>query len=155
MLTSDRPSLENTGEKGYLPQHSLFPTTADIGIEAQAPDFSGLLLQASLALLEVMADPSVVCCLQSLRLEVNAQDRAEIIVAWLNEIVYLYETRGLVFACVEVQEAGANHARGVVRGEPLDHKRHHLRHAVKGVTYHQLRVVEDKEGFRLRVILDI
>ena len=41
------------------------------------------------------------------------------------------------------------------RGEPLDPGRHLLKHEVKAITYHELKVSETSEGWLAEVIVDI
>ena len=46
-------------------------------------------------------------------------------------------------------------ARGVAWGEPIDRGRHLLRHEVKAVTYHQLKIVRGRSAWRARIVFDI
>jgi len=63
--------------------------------------------------------------------------------------------RGLVPAEFVISEIGENALRGEVRGEPFDPKRHPIEREVKAITYHQLSVERDGQGWRARVYVDL
>jgi SHS2 domain-containing protein len=44
---------------------------------------------------------------------------------------------------------------GKVEGEALDLKRHHFHTEIKGVTYHELKVWQENDRWRARVIFDV
>jgi protein archease len=81
---------------------------------------------------------------------VAAGDRAALLAAWLDELVYLIETEDLVPDGVERLELVGERLVARVRahrGQP--------RHLVKGVTYHELTFQATGEGFSARVVLDV
>jgi SHS2 domain-containing protein len=76
-------------------------------------------------------------------------------VAWLNELVYLFDAGGLLFHRFEVLELEETRLRARCHGEQADPSRHRLRTGVKAATYHQLEVRRAGGGWRVRVFLDI
>ncbi len=81
---------------------------------------------------------------------VSAPDRAALLAAWLEELVFRAETADLVpDALVELQmHEGGLRAR--VRGH-----RGRPRHIVKGVTYHRLRFDRGDDGYEATLVLDV
>lgn len=81
--------------------------------------------------------------------DVEAPDRAALLAAWLEELVFLAETEGLVPERAELTlRPGGLHARVTgSRGDP--------RHVVKAVTYHDLELSPAGTGWRARVVLDV
>ena len=79
-------------------------------------------------------------------------------VAWLEEMLFLFEVESLLFfgADVRVEESPPGFGlHATVRGVGYDPERHPLKVLIKGVTYHELTVEETADGWRARVIFDI
>jgi SHS2 domain-containing protein len=102
----------------------------------------------------IVADPNDIVSRQQERIEIAGQRRDELFFDWLNELLYLFESRRLLLAEFEV-EIDAAGLRGVVRGEPWDPQRHPLEHEVKAITYHDLKVEPTAGGWLAEVIVDI
>jgi len=119
---------------------------------AASPD--ALFETAALALTELMTDTTKV----EPRLERTVKLRGEsldlLLVCWLQEILFLMDTEGLVFSVFEVRiEGAALHA--TLRGEPFNPEVHPRKSEVKAVTYHHLEVATHNDRWEARVILDI
>ncbi len=81
---------------------------------------------------------------------VSATQRHELLLAWLDELVYLAETEDLVPEELERVELSGHRVRATVR-----FRRGRPRHLVKGATYHRLIVERRDGGVRARVVLDV
>ncbi len=81
---------------------------------------------------------------------VSAPQRDELLLAWLDELVYLAETEDLVPEGLERLERSRDGLRAAVR-----FRRGRPRHLVKGATYHRLIFERRGGGFRARVVLDV
>ena len=81
--------------------------------------------------------------------EAEAPDRAALLAAWLEELVFLAETEAFVPERAEIAlRPGGLHARvSGRRGDPP--------HIVKAVTYHDLEFSPAGTGWRARVVLDV
>lgn len=81
--------------------------------------------------------------------EAEGPDRAALLAAWLEELVFLAETEAFVPESAELAlRASGLHARVVGRrGRPP--------HLVKAVTYHDLEFSPAGTGWRARVVLDV
>ena len=84
------------------------------------------------------------------RLVVRADDPPALLAAWLDELVFLAETEGLIPERVDELELRGNGLRAVVTARPGE-----PRHIVKAVTYHRLELTEDEGGWRARAVLDV
>jgi SHS2 domain-containing protein len=79
-------------------------------------------------------------------------------VDFLSEAIYLCETEGLVLASADLdvtETEGGWSLSGVVAGEPIELSQHGLKTLLNSVTYHQLSVRRDRDGWAARVIFDI
>ena len=120
--------------------HRLLEHTADMGIEANGETLEELFAQAAYGLLEIIAGVPEAVSREEKSVTLKGGDTEELLVNWLNEILYLFEIQGFFPLDFEVEEVGWNRLRARVRGEPFDPRRHVVEREVKAVTYHRLRV---------------
>jgi SHS2 domain-containing protein len=92
---------------------------------------------------------------QERTIKVTATDREALLVAWLGELLYLFETQRLVFGKFLIRSMTSQSLQALGWGELFDLKKHHLKSTFKAVTYHQLRIWEEKGVWRARVIFDL
>jgi SHS2 domain-containing protein len=129
----------------------LLEHTADVGVRARGPSLEAVFEQATLGLVEVLgaARPGPG---EPVAVAVGAADVAGVLVDWLGEVLWLHESRDAGLAGVRVDRAGEAGAAGQLtlagRG-PFDGTQ------VKAVTYHQLRVVPEGDGWLAEVYLDV
>jgi SHS2 domain-containing protein len=133
----------------------LLAHTADIGLEATAPTREELFIAAAQGFRTLVfgAAPAVA----AIRLEVHLQagDCAELLVAWLNEVLCISEMTRLVPASFEILELTGEKLTAIICGEPFDAARHTVERTAKAVTYHRLLVEERKSGWYARVYIDL
>jgi SHS2 domain-containing protein len=134
--------------------HREFDHSGDVGVEAWADTRTGLLEEATLGLLALIATGERGVVVER-ELSVSALDAPALLVDWLNEVILAGATHGEVYSSVRVDECNGTAARGVVGGEPVDPASHALRFDVKAATYHGLAFDEVGAGFRARVIFDL
>lgn len=135
------------------PRHGSFPTTADMGIWARGPTDEALLEGLGKALLGAMTDPRKVRVVEERRVTVAQEDPAARAVAFLNELVLLFQTDGFLARRIAVRFEGPDRIVAELGGEPFDERRHPRRIEVKAATLH--RALYDPAHRRARVILDI
>jgi SHS2 domain-containing protein len=148
------------------PSHRPLEHTADVGIEVEAPSREALFAEAAVALCDTLTASGAVRPALERELAVEAADDELLLVDFLNEVLFLFETEGLVFGGCSVELRGgaggevegpgnAVALRAVLRGERYDRDRHPLRSVVKAVTYHGLRVWRDGQRWRAQVLFDL
>jgi len=119
---------------------------------AASPD--ALFETAALALTELMTDAATVKPRLERSVELKEENLDLLLVCWLQEILYLMDTEGLVFSVFEVRIEGAA-LQATLRGEPFNPEVHPRKSDVKAVTYHHLEVTTHGDGWEARVILDV
>lgn len=137
--------------------------TADIGIAAYGADLKEAFANAAYALFSLMVDLKGVGDASCHEVEVTAEDRVELLVAWLNELIYLFEVENVLFKRFEIGELNETRLRASCYGEKIDPERHKIKIGVKAATYHMLKVEERDVGihegrakdFRVQVLFDI
>lgn len=128
--------------------------TADIGIAAYGSDLKGAFANAAYGLFSLMVDLKSVGDRLSRQVEVEADNREDLLVAWLNELLYIFEVESILFKRFMVDELSETRLRSRCYGEEIDPSRHEIRMGVKAVTYHMLKIEPD-DGYRVQVLFDI
>ncbi len=146
MLRRPPEALDHTGDVGFTLRAGSLEALFDAAREA----LLGTLLSEPPAIGEASID---------LQLAAPALDR--LLLRWLDEVLFLVQTRELVPAAsrIALLEPAADEARWRLRARlavvPLDPDAHGWRGEVKGTTYHGLELARERGGWRARVILDV
>jgi SHS2 domain-containing protein len=138
--------------------YRLLQHAADLALDLSAPEPAGIYASGCAALTDCLTSRATVEERTSRVFRLKAADSELLLVDWLQALLAAYATEKLLFyrALVRLRPAGS--AMGLdaeAFGEHYDPARHQARVPVKAVTYHDLRIWEEEEGWRARVVLDI
>jgi SHS2 domain-containing protein len=135
----------------------VFEHTADVGVHVTAPTLEQLFAEAGRAVAAlIIENPELIEPRQIVTIELEAESLEGLLVDWLNELIYRFETEHLLFRDFSiVLNEDPRRLQAECRGEPVDWSRHEPRYELKAVTYHQLRVVKTPTGWEADVIVDI
>jgi SHS2 domain-containing protein len=135
--------------------YETFEHTADLGLRVRAPDLNTLFVEAARCLFSaIVEDLDTVQPRQKLDIALQADDLEYLLFDWLNELLYRFDTEHLLFSKFEARVDGFR-LTATAWGEPLDRVRHNLTHEVKAITYHELKVQREGDGWLAEVIVDI
>jgi SHS2 domain-containing protein len=134
---------------------AIFEVTADKGIRAWGRDLPEVFRQAALGLWSLMVDPATVRPGRELQVAVEAGDRETLLVAWLNELLYLYEAKRMVVSDCAVRNLTETSLSAVVWAEESTLSRHVVIGHVKAATYHLLRIARSERGWEASVVVDV
>jgi SHS2 domain-containing protein len=129
--------------------------TADVGIIAYGADFEKLFSNAALALFSLITDLESIQEKSRFDLEVRSKDRDSLIVDWLNELIYCFDSKHILFNRFDIESLTDNALKATCYGEAFDPHKHKIKIGVKAATYHMLRLDTDDNGYKAQVILDI
>ena len=134
--------------------YEVFEHTADLGLRVRAADLESLFAEAALALFATVVDLAEVRLTQQETFRIEGGDHEYLLFDWLNELLFAWEGRRLLFADfqVRIDDEGLT---AEARGEPLELERHRLDHEVKAITYHGLKVEQQGDQWLAEVIVDI
>jgi SHS2 domain-containing protein len=128
--------------------------TADVGIVAYGTDISQAFVNAARALFSLITDLDDVAEILYRDIKLTASDQESLLVEWLNELIYLFDTEGIVFKRFDITQLNSTRLKARSYGEKVDSAKHGLKTGVKAATYHMLKVDKDN-GCRVRVLFDI
>jgi protein archease len=130
--------------------YTLIDHTADIGIRVCAHTVRSLFEEAAYALVDVMGARTPEGT-DHVSIETRGIDRVDLLVRWLQEVLYLVEVKDFRIKDVLVQTLSETQIRaflkGAYTGEPLETE-------IKAVTYHNLNIQEIDNACVATIILD-
>ena len=126
--------------------------TADAAIKAYGRSRKALFENAAAGMFSLITDLRKVRPRGEILVRTTAEDIEQLMVHWLQELLYAYDAQGLLFSKFDVNIRGLN-LRAKARGEAIDRARHPLRLNLKAVTYNNL-VVDPRAGYAT-VVFDI
>lgn len=130
-----------------------FEHTADVGIRAWGPRLEDAFAAAAEGLVAYMVDVSEARDVGEARVEVEGESDERLLYRFLEEVLFLFETRRWVITSADVRLDGSR-LTAALRGEAYDAARHGHVHEVKAITFHDLAVRRGPSP-EVRVIVDI
>lgn len=131
--------------------HRWIEHTSEVELLVEAESKEAVFAEAALALGELLTDESDADNgIVRRELSVRARDLPALLATWLEELVFIAETEGLVPERVVEVDVDAGEARGVIEG-----RRSLPQTLVKAITYHRLEMWPIETGWRGRVVFDV
>jgi SHS2 domain-containing protein len=129
--------------------------TGDLGVVVRGNDLPQLFEHAAAAFFHVLTESRRIRPREAREILLEAPGLEELLVEWLGEFLYLFETEGLLFMTFEVHELDPHRIRAVARGETYEEGRHPIKTLIKAVTFHQLRIRQERGVWKAQIILDL
>ena len=126
------------------------PHTADWAMRVWAEDLPALFVQAALGMYALSGTRVIEGPTLSRRFEAQAVDPESLLVAFLSELVFLQERENLGFTHFDVRLDGSRLAAKMEGGllESLDKP-------IKAVTFHNLHITHNDEGYEVQIVFDV
>ncbi len=131
--------------------YTVIDHTADISIRITGADIKDLFREAAMALVtEIGADTFSVE--KTAIIEVTGYDYEDLLVVFLNELLYEIQTRNFRVSGLDITSFSENNIRAVLPGT-LGNKP--LKMNIKAVTYHNLAIIKLAKGYETTIIFDV
>lgn len=127
--------------------------TADIMIRVRAATLNELFSETAKAMFTIMFHS---CTDSGYRetIVVDGADQEELLHNFLSDLLYISETKGIVFCQAIVTIVGTS-LQAICTGEPFDPKKHSTGTEIKGISYSGLRIYKEQEDYVLDIIFDV
>ncbi len=138
-------------------ERELIDHTADVGLRLRADDLDDLFVTAAEALFDyIVTNRDDVRPVISDSIALQADSTGDLLVSWLNELIFLCETRHRLYTRFDVHLLDdGTRLEATIWGEPMDPDRHILDHEVKAVTRHEFDLHRQDGRWTATLILDI
>jgi SHS2 domain-containing protein len=127
----------------------------DAGIRAFGPDCSEAWGNAGIGMYSLITDLEKVGENRTLEIEVSSNSPEGLLVKYLNELIFHFDTYSFIGKRIEVTEFSESFIRAKVHGEEFDPRKHEQRLLLKAATYHNIKIDKGDDRCKVEVIFDI
>ena len=152
---NDSLPAERFGSPGMVNRFRLLSHTADIGIEAWGSSRTVLFGEMARGLKNIIFGSSPIGSSLQRKVALKGDSDAELLVAWLNEIIFLFDTESLVPDSFKINQLDNGRLRATIHGEVFSPAKHTIERQAKAATYHQLALEKNAGGWHARVYVDL
>jgi len=138
--------------------YELFEHKADVGIRGFGKSLEEAFAECAKAMFSVMCDLKKVEGKEKAEVEAEANDREQLLVEFLNQLLYLRDVEEMMFSKFNLyitNEGKEWKLKGEAFGEKLEKEKHALKSDVKAASYHQLKVEEKAGKFLAQCVVDV
>jgi SHS2 domain-containing protein len=132
--------------------------TGDVALEVRAEHLNGLFAAAARGLLGILFARPPDAAQEDAAVTLAAGTLEELLVAWLDEVLFLVQTRANVPADLDVavhDEGGRWRLEARLGVAPFDARAQGWQGEVKATTHHGLHVAQGRDGWRAEVVFDV
>ena len=138
-----------------MKRYEQFSHTADIGVRVYGKDLKELFENSAFAMFDIIADLEGLSGDTVEAFELEAQDAEELLVTWLDELLYNFYTRQLIFYKFQIEELTENVLKAKAFARPVSANRNRLKTEIKAATYSGLSIKKSDEGYEVEIIFDV
>ena len=135
--------------------YEMIDHTADLGVVVGGESLPDLFASAGMVLGELLYDPALVEEDEKVEVSLKAESSEQLLVMWLNELLYHREVGEFLWTALEVEMEGGTRLDATLLGEVFRPERHVPRRGFKAATYHQLRISREGDVWSARIIFDL
>lgn len=138
-----------------MKEFEIIEHTADTGVRANGSTLEETFINAARGMFSIIAETEASTAGEIYDIEVEADDREALLVAWLSELLYLYDSRNVLLGRFAIDHMSDTSLKGRARGEEIDINRHQPGVDIKAVTWHMLSVRKEGSSWIAEVIFDV
>jgi len=138
-----------------MKRYEQFPHTADIGVKVYGQTVKELFENAAFAMFDIIADLDGIDGEVVKDFELDAPSQEELLVAWLDELLYKFCTKEIIFFKFQVEELTENAMTAKAFGRNVGENRNRLKTEIKAVTYHDLAIKKTDAGYEVEIVFDV
>lgn len=128
--------------------------TADVGIIAYGKTLSKLFENTAFGMFSLITPLKRVKEKNLISVSIDAHDKEELLITFLNELLYYYSTKKVLFKIFEILKITETHLDANISGEKISD--HEISNDIKAATYHNLKIEKMPDGtYKTRIIFDV
>ena len=138
-----------------MKRYEQIPHTADIAIRAHGKDLKELFVNTAYGMFDIIADLEGLKRAVSIDINLKAPSKEELLVSWLDELLYNFYTKSIIFFDFDIISISQNVLSAKVHGRHLGTNRNRLKTEIKAATYHNLSIDEGSDGLKVEIVFDV
>lgn len=129
--------------------------SGDAGLRVYGDSLEDIFSRSALGLYSLITDITSISAERSIEVNAAGESPEGLLVGWLNELIFQFDTYGFVGVEVQVIELEEKMVRAVLKGSEFNPDIHKRGLLIKAATYHMIKL-EEKDGRWIgEVIFDI
>jgi SHS2 domain-containing protein len=129
--------------------------TADISIKAYGKNLKQLFENAALGMFNILADLEGITTSTELEIKVEAPDKEELLIEWLDELLYNFYTKNIIFCNFDINELIDNNLTAKVKGRFIGENKNRLKTEIKAATRHDLHITQKDDTYEVQIVFDV
>ncbi len=113
---------------------------ADLGFKVYGKNVKDLFNNAAWGMLNILTDLDKITPRVTIKIELKAANLEELLIIWLNELLYYYNTQQIIFNKFKFLKINESYLCATVQGEKINPSKHQINIEIKAATYHQLKI---------------
>ena len=136
-------------------RYELIEHTADIGVRVYGKDLKELFENAAYSMFDIIADLEGLTTSVSMDFAVEADNYEELLVRWLDELLYNFYTKWIIFFEFDITEIEDYRVKAKARGRHVGENRNRLKTEIKAATYYNINIKKQSDGYSVDIIFDV
>jgi SHS2 domain-containing protein len=129
--------------------------TADISIKAYGKNLKQLFENAALGMFNILADLEGITTSTELEIKIEAPDKEELLIEWLDELLYNFYTKNIIFCNFDINELIDNNLTAKVKGRFIGENKNRLKTEIKAATRHDLHITQKDDTYEVQIVFDV
>ena len=135
-------------------EFEIIDHTADVGIRAYGADVKEAFANAARGLFSLITELEDIEEVEYRDTELTASDQENLLVEWLNELIYLFDAENIIFKRFDITHLSDTQLKARSYGHKVDRSKHKIKTGVKATTYNMLKI-DKGNGVKVQVLFDI
>lgn len=129
--------------------------TADIRIKAYGKSLKELFENAAFGMFNILADLEGITTSTELGIKVEAIDKEELLIEWLDELLFNFYTKHIIFCDFNIAELTDKNLTAKVKGRFIGENKNRLKTEIKAATRHGLEITNKKDTYEVQIVFDV
>jgi len=134
-----------------IPRYEHIEHTADLALRIYGQDTRDLFANVAYAMFSELTDVNLIEPRVHHLVEIDGIDLESLLVNWLNELLYLHETRAEVYSIFDIHELTTHDLQATVHGAHCES----INTVIKAATFHNLVIQNISTGYVVTIVFDV
>jgi SHS2 domain-containing protein len=127
----------------------------ELAVRITGSSQADLFANSAFALFDVMTDLAAVEIKERIALEIEGNDRDDLLVNWMRELLYLYQSNGYLLKEFKINQVKDTVVKAEVCGEKVDPDRHEVKQEIASVAAHKSRIEKTGNQWIAQMIFEL
>ena len=127
----------------------------ELAVRVTGSSQADLFTNSAIALFDVMAEGANIEIKERIPLEVEGSDRDDLLVNWMRELLYLYQSSGYLLKEFKITEVKDTIVKAEVSGEKIDPDRHEIKQEIATVAFDKSHIEKTGNQWIAQVIFEL